>query len=72
MATYRIMANIVETAPGEHQVTVSAIPSDMSSAEVRSDTLLSISEAEAQREYLVMSIATELRARGDEIAALEE
>lgn len=67
MATYRLLARIVELSPGEHCVTVSAIPTDMRSAEVRQDVCKTRGEAEARRDYLVMSLATEIRAQGGEI-----
>lgn len=51
----------------EHHVTVSAIPADMKSAEVRTATERTREEAEARRDYLLMSLATELRARGHEV-----
>lgn len=70
MATYRLLSRIVALGPREHHVTVSAIPEDMRSAEVRSDTLPTAEEAQARRNFLVMSLATELRARGHQVAAL--
>lgn len=72
MARYRILATIVSVGFGELQVTVSAIPEDMRSAETRSATVRSDDEAIERRDFLVMSLATELRARGHEITGTEE
>lgn len=72
MARYRILATIVSVGFGELQVTVSAIPEDMRSAETRSATVRDDEEAIARRDFLVMSLATELRARGHEVAVVEE
>lgn len=66
------MARIAEIASGEHYVTVSAIPTDMRSAEVRQDVCRSRDEAEARCDYLVMSLGTEIRARGDTIKGVVE
>jgi hypothetical protein len=71
MATYRLLARIVQIGPGEHCVTVSAIPTDMRSAEVRSDISKTREDAEARRDYLLMSLATEMRARGHEVTGIE-
>ena len=72
MARYRILATIVSVGFGELQVTVSAIPEDMRSAETRSATVRDDEEAIARRDFLVMSLATEIRARGHEVAGVEE
>ena len=72
MATYRLLARIAEIEPGEHCVTVSAVPTDMRSAEVRSDNCKSLDEAEARRDFLIISLATEIRARGGEILGVTE
>lgn len=72
MARYRILATIVSVGFGELQVTVSAIPEDMRSAETRSATVRDDEEAIARRDFLVMSLATELRSRGHEVAGVEE
>jgi hypothetical protein len=71
MATYRLMARISLTGPREHQVVVSAIPDDLGSVEVRRDTVPTLAEAELRRDYLLMSLATELSARGHTIAGAE-
>lgn len=72
MATYRLLARIVQIGPGEHCVTVSAIPTDMRSAEVRSDVCDTPEEAEARRDYLLMSLGTELAGRGHSLLGLVE
>lgn len=72
MARYSLLARIVEIAPREHHITVSAIPTDMRSAEVRTATEKTREEAEARRDYLLMSLATELRARGHEVVGAVE
>lgn len=72
MAGYRILATIVPVGFGEIQVTVSAFPEDMRLAETRSDTVMSQDEAVERRDYLVMSLVTELRARGHEVTGIEE
>lgn len=70
MARYRLTTRITLTAPREYQVVVSAIPEDMRSAEVRSATVETVEEAEARRDFLVMSLATEIRARGHDVMSL--
>lgn len=72
MATYRLLARIAQIGPGEHCVTVSAIPTDMRSAEVRQDVCGTREEAETRRDYLLTSLGTEIRARGGDIAGLTE
>lgn len=72
MARYRLLTRIVVLGPHEHHVTVSAIPADMRSAEVRTDTVATTAEAERRRDYLAMSLATELRALGHEVTGIEE
>lgn len=69
---YRLLARIVETVPGEHHVTVSAIAGDLRSAEVRSDTCKNRGEAEARRDFLVVSLATDIRARGGKMLGVME
>ena len=71
MARYRLLARTVTLGDGQAQVTVSAIPEDMRSAEVRSESVAP-AEAEERRDWLVMSLATELRARGHEVDGVEE
>ena len=70
--TYRPLARIPQIGPCEHCVTVSAIRTDIRSAEVRSDICKTRGEAQARRDYLVMSLATEMRAQGHEVLALTE
>jgi hypothetical protein len=72
MAAYSILSRVVQLGAGAHCVTVSAIPAAMDGAEVRTAVLPSVAEAEARRDFLTMSLATELRARGHEVAALVE
>jgi len=72
LALYHLLARIVEVAPDEHHVTVSPIPTDMRSAEMRSAIEKTREEAEARRDYLVMSLAIEIRARGHEVAGIDE
>ncbi len=72
MATYRLMAAIVELPDGDQHVTVSAIPTDMRSAQVRSDTCPTLVAAEARKNYLSMSLATQLRSEGHEVVELVE
>ena len=72
MAIYRLMARVVPRGPHEHVVTVSAIPADLGSAEVRQDTLPTVAVAGARRDFLVMSHATEVRARGHQGSQLVE
>ncbi|MBK8324491.1 MAG: hypothetical protein IPL06_17735 [Betaproteobacteria bacterium] len=64
MATYRILARIVELGPREHLVTVSALAEDKDSTEVRMASLSTAAEARERKDFLVMSLATELRALG--------
>lgn len=49
---------------------VGCCPGSLRSAEVRSDSLPTAEEAQARRDFLVMSFATELRARGHQVSAL--
>lgn len=70
--TYCIMATIVPVGFGEIQVTVTALAEDRSSVETRGATVRSQAEAAARKDYLVMSLATELRARGDVVTGIEE
>jgi hypothetical protein len=72
MATYRLMARITLTGPREHQVVVSAIPDGPGGAEVRHDAVTTLAEAELRRDYLLMSLATDLRARGHQVVELLE
>lgn len=65
------MARITLTGPREHQVVVSAVPDDLGGAEVRHDAVSTLAEAELRRDYLLMSLATELRAMGHEILGAE-
>lgn len=67
-----MLARIVDLGHGDLQVTVSAVPTDMSSAETRTETVGSVAEAVERRNYLVMSLATGLRARGHEVEGLTE
>ena len=67
------MSHVALIGPDEHYVTVNPIPTDMSSAEVRTTPEKTHDRAEARRDYLVMSLATELWARGHDIVeALEQ
>lgn len=72
MAVYSILSRVVRLGAEAHCVTVSAIPSALDRAEVRTAIVTSAAEAQARRDYLQMSLATELRARGHEVAALVE
>lgn len=72
MATYELLARIAQIGPDEHCVTVSAIPSDKRSAEVRTAIVPTSEEAEIRRDFLVMSLATEIRSRGGEILGITE
>ena len=72
MAAYRLVSRVVPTAPHEWQVIVAAITVDHDGAEARRDTLESSSEAEDRRDFLMMSLATELRARGHDVEGLDE
>ena len=67
MATYQLLTRISLIGPREYHVAVSAIPTDMRSAEVRTATVPTAAEAELRRDYLVMSLATELRGRGHDV-----
>ena len=66
------MARITLTGPREHQVVVSAVPDGPGHAEVLHDTVPTLAEAELRRDYLLMSLATYLRARGHQVVGLVE
>jgi hypothetical protein len=70
--TCQFPVRIVNSAPGEHHVTVSAIPSDMQTAEVRHDFWPTRGEAKPRRDYLAISLATEITARCGEILGFVE
>lgn len=72
MATYRILARIVEMGLHEHLVTVSALAEDADDTWVRMDAEPTAAAARERKDYMVMSLATELRARGHELIALIE
>lgn len=72
MAAYHLLTRIVEIGASEFVVTVSAVPIGMASAEVRTEVAPTAHEAQARRDYLLMSLATELRARGHKIVGAVE
>ncbi len=72
MATYRLLARIVELSPREHVVTVSALAEDADDTRVRMDSEPTAADAIRRKDYLVMSLATELRAQGHEVVGLVE
>jgi hypothetical protein len=67
MALYRLNSRITPIGPRGHQVTVSATATDEQREEVRMDIVSTIGEAEARRDYLLVSLETSLRARGYEV-----
>jgi hypothetical protein len=69
---YHVLSRVVQISPDAHCVTVSAIPSALDRAEVRAAVVTSAAEAQARRDYLQMSLATELRARGHELNGIVE
>lgn len=72
MASFRLLARIVELGPREHVVTVSALAEDEDRTEVRMDSEPTAADAIRRKDYLVMSLATELRAQCHEIVGLVE
>ena len=72
MAVFQILVRIVQVSPGDHVVTVSAVSDDVDETEVRQDMVPTAREARERRDYLIMSLATELRARGHEVSGVVE
>lgn len=66
MARFSILARIVQVSPGDHVVTVSAVSDEVAETELRQDMVSTPAEARERRDYLIMSLATELRAKGQE------
>lgn len=72
MAVFQILVRVVEIFPGEYHVMVSAVSPDVEEVEVRHDMVPTSAAAIERRDFIVMSLATELRARGHEVAGVVE
>jgi hypothetical protein len=68
MPPYRLTSRIHAAGLLGHHVTVSAIAADDRIEEVRTDIAPTIREAEARRDYLLVSLEAYLVARGHEVA----
>ena len=72
MAAFRLLARLALVSPCEVGVTVTGVPDGDLEPVVRHDVVNTLAEAEARRDYLVMSLATQLRAEGHELVELVE
>jgi hypothetical protein len=69
---FHILSRISELAPSQFCVTVSAVSELNGPTHVRTEVVGSCSDADSRCNYMVMSLATELRASGHLIVGLVE
>lgn len=70
MAAFGLMACVVGLGPSEYVAAVDAAQADLCSTEVRQDVAPTAAEAQDRRDYLLLSLATELLPRGHQVIEL--